>query len=140
MIAMEGRIALGLDEFMLRLGHLTVLSHVATTVNHRASRFERDLAMFLTRPTAIAANTVGRVTTYLIEKKLCPVAGRASDGSRGASDYRYPHLEVVISENDEIGRNSVRSIDGAPLAIWWQDYQLSDERLESAVGAVTVGG
>jgi hypothetical protein len=51
----EGRIALGLDEFMLRMGHLCALSYVATEVNSRPNRLEKDLADYLTRPVSVDA-------------------------------------------------------------------------------------
>ena len=48
MIVLEGRLLAGLDEFMLRLGHLSSLCAVAAEVRGSWSRVERELAGALT--------------------------------------------------------------------------------------------
>src|SRR5438132_1427471 len=94
MIPVEGRIVPGLDEFMLRLGHLSALAHVASFVTRRFTRLERDFGEFISRPTAVTAEMNRCVAEYLSAKNLCPTVPPRSTGGRALGDYRYAELEV----------------------------------------------
>ena len=65
MMEIEGRVAAGLDEFMLRLGHLVTLARVSKEVTHRSTRLEREFAAALTSPAVLNANDSNRVGEYL---------------------------------------------------------------------------
>ena len=53
MIPVEGRVLLGLDEFMLRLGHLKVLCGVAAQAGGSRSRVRRETVRTLTKPCVV---------------------------------------------------------------------------------------
>src|SRR5437870_13449111 len=116
MMAIEGRVALRLDEFMLRLGHLTILAHLASSSAGRPRRLEKDFAEFLTRPTVVEEGMNEPVAAYLSAKRLCPDAGKPAADDRRDSNYRYPDLETHGGH--------VRAVNGSRVEIWWQDYCL----------------
>ena len=139
MIAIDGRVALGLDEFMLRLGHLNILAQLASSISGRPRRLERDFAELLTRPVAVGEDANERIANYLGEKRLCADSRKATDSEKRRTEYRYPRLEVSSSILDGDERLQVKSVTGEPIEVWWQDYCLSSAEIESAVGAVTTG-
>lgn len=133
----EGRIAIGLDEFMLRLGHIKVLLKPLKTTYGNRTRIARDLAIALTSKVNVPTNAIAELGVYLMNKKLAQV--RRSDGSitRAHPRARYCLLTVVLSPD-----GTVSSIEPPPnernLNIWYEDLCLADGRLPSKVGAVTV--
>jgi hypothetical protein len=129
MMEIEGRVAAGLDEFMLRLGHLVTLARVSKEVTHRSTRLEREFAGALTEPVLLTESDSSCVGAYLSEKRLCP------DGDEEESKrvFRYPHLRV-----EKGNTSNVISINEDPLSVWAQDYFLADPSVLSRVGAVTV--
>lgn len=136
MIRLSGRAMPGLDEFMLRIGHLKVISSVASEFGGARHRVERETASVLTNLTAVPADKASSVAIYLREKKLCAVS--ESDGTIPASDgrerYRYP--ELILRR--EGATWTVRSaISDKPVVIWWQDFCLAEAGVESKVGAIT---
>jgi hypothetical protein len=134
----EGRVALHLDEFMLRLGHLTLLAQLSSTIEGRPRRLEKDFAELLTREVGVEEEANGRVARYLVAKRLCrDVRKREDDDVRGRG-FRYTDLETYETAGTTQGPR-VRSVDGGPIEVWWQDYCLASEDVESSVGAVTVG-
>jgi hypothetical protein len=137
MIPIEGRIAPGLDEFMLRCGHLLSLSHVAVLINRRPTKLQHDFGAFITRECEIPAASNPSVAAYLSTKGLCPAPENSGEPPK-PKKYRYPDLQV--SQPDSAAQPvQVVSRKGVAPKIWWQDLCLSDPNIESSVGAVTVG-
>ena len=116
MITLSGRMTPGLDEFMLRLGHLKVLSNIAAETGGSRRRVERAFAELLTGDSTAPANEIPALTEYLYRKRLCVIRAamrhgqseeeedeqavrysdlvieQASDGSLLLSDGTYPSL------------------------------------------------
>jgi hypothetical protein len=128
----EGRVLGGLDEFMLRTGHLVTMVRAATDAGSSWRRIEKETAELLGTEVPITPELNGAVAGYLAEKELCAVSGK----SRGKEQtYRYPDLEVAVG-ND--GSPVVKSIRGDAIpTIGWQDRNLSHPSVPSRVGAVT---
>jgi hypothetical protein len=132
MIPLEGRLLAGLDEFMLRLGHVKVLCAAATENRGSSSRIVREAAALLTRPVRVPEESMPAVTTYLLEKRLCPMSAETAGGSR-QSAYRYPDLLIVEGSSGP----RLASTQG-DARIWWQDLCLAHPQVRSRVGAITV--
>lgn len=128
MIACEGRVLAGVDEFMLRLGHLTVTCLVAQEADGNRYRLEQYLGEHLTAPTVVPLDAAPQVAEYLIAK------GLVSDGGKAGEAVRYP--ELVVKESD--GKHLLEDRRGGPPTIWWQDLQLARPEVRSKVGGVTV--
>lgn len=135
MIELEGRMIPGLDEFMLRLGHLKVLCAVAIDVGGSWFRFSREAAKVLTRRAGIPKDVTALVADYLQRKRLCPFqpVNKGKDTGNKPGKYRYPKLVV---EADDEGLHIV-STNGQP-EIWWQDLCLASPNIASRVGAITI--
>jgi len=133
---LEGRIALGLDEFMLRFGHLKVLLLVLRKTYGNRSRIARRLAETLTELVEVSPDQVQDLGEYLTQKKLCVV--RHSDGSETAAHprARYAHLRVTLGGDGKVLDISALPAEG-PLRVWLQDLLIADSRTRSKVGAVT---
>ena len=132
---LEGRLALGLDEFMLRPGHLKVLLAVLRKTYGNRATIARHLAENLTKPFEIDAARVQDVGVYLARKKLCVVV--RPDGAEIAAHpkARYSHLRVSMGDGDTV--RAVTDNRGDAVKIWYQDLALADRRTRSKVGAVT---
>jgi hypothetical protein len=134
----QGRVALGLDEFMLRLGHLKILCRVARESGGSLARIQRDMAAVLTEEIPIPAYLVPAVGRYLREKHLCRV-GRCSEigeaDQSNTREYRYPDLCLDENSDESIHSNADNPAD---VRIWQQDLWLAEPGLRSRVGAVTV--
>lgn len=128
MIRLAGRVLQGLDEFMLRTGHLKVLCNVAIEYSASRVRLEREVAAFLTAQVDVGPQDLPHLGEYLDAKNLCPKA----DGD-DITEYRYPTLRVSSVE----GKPRVFAIDGAPVRVWRQDAYLASGSVVSKVGAVT---
>src|SRR6476620_12726368 len=89
MIIPEGRILAGLDEFMLRLGHLTVTCVAASESAGSRYRLEENLKQRLVAPTIIDPAANKAVAEYLLAKNLIPNDANATE------NVRYPDLRVV---------------------------------------------
>lgn len=134
MISAEGNVLHGLDEFMLRLGHLKVVCSVAAEVHGSAQRVQKETARTLLQPSAIPSGMMREVARYLLRKKLCAVEGSAESARSGAERLRYPNL-VLRGTPDAL---SVAARGGnAPPKVWWQDLCLAASGVRSRVGAVT---
>ena len=130
MIKLSGRAMHGLDEFMLRTGHLKVVSNVASEVGGARHRVERAAAEMLMSSTEVPSSQLEQVSRYLELKHLCPI--QRDDPAVDTSRFRYPDLIVA-----DVSGVSVRSSGVQAIEIWWQDFCLSDPRVRSAVGGVT---
>lgn len=130
----DGRVALGLDEFMLRLGHLKILISILQRTYGNRARIARSLAESLTKPVAVSENEFADLTEYLVKKRLC--ATRRVDGSVGAPHpkARYAHLELAL---DSAGHAVGLPPNEPPLVVWYQDLAISNHLTRSKVGAVT---
>jgi hypothetical protein len=131
-IRLSGRAMLGLDEFMLRIGHLKVVANVATEMGGVRHRVERAVAEALTCLTDVPSSQLSQVSTYLGLKNLCPVANGQQQSERVR--YRYPNLVLTQTDSGLMVQSVVKD---EPIKIWWQDSCLSDPRLPSMVGNVT---
>ena len=65
MIPLEGRLLSGLDEFMLRLGHLKFLCAVGVDVGSSWFRIEREAANRLVQPQEVPDGRIATVAEYL---------------------------------------------------------------------------
>ena len=138
MIPLEGRMIPGLDEFMLRIGHLKVLCSAAREAGSSWFRIRRETAAVLTRPTPVPETVKANVAEYLKRKRLSQVV-RSGEREAAAGDrlgYRYPDIFVECSET---GIPRIRRSAGVekPIELWWQDVCLASPRIKSRVGAVT---
>ena len=133
---LEGRFAIGLDEFMLRLGHLNVLASILPTITVSKQRVGRRLADDLVKPVTIETGEVAQVGWYLAQKNLSAVETGDGRIRPAHPKARYKRLKVCLAERGEV--MAVESLDGAPVTIWFQDKAIADPRTASKVGAVTV--
>jgi hypothetical protein len=132
MTALEGRVLPGLDEFMLRLGHLTVICEASSRVRASWKRVTNEAAEALTKPVVVQPSHADGMAQYLFRKKLCPVSNVHSQKSK--EEFRYPDLLI-----DAPGKN-LQSADGKPPVVWWQDLCLSTPEVRSRVGTVSSTG
>ena len=137
-MTIEGRVALRLDEFMLRLGHMTLLAQLSSSIEGRPRRLEKDFAELLTRGIEVEEAANQRVAQYLVAKHLCQDARKPQHDDIRGRKFRYPDLETYEAAGTAQG-SRVRAIGGGRIEVWWQDYCLASEDVESSVGAVTVG-
>lgn len=138
MIPLEGRIIPGLDEFMLRTGHLRTLCCIASEHGGPWSRIQRELSVALASPVAISQQSSAEIADYLRHKKLCPIAEEGEVVKEATRKLRYPRLLVRIHRSGEsIGVECTDTDDGA-CCIWWQDACLAAPGIPSRVGAVTI--
>lgn len=140
MIPLEGRAIAGLDEFMLRLGHLSEICRVAATHGGSAYRFERAVASRFSEVVPVSAPLLPSFARYLRVKGLCPTttaAGKDDNARQNKeAEYRYPTLRVL----DPAGPGeTVISTDGDVLG-QWQDVNLAHPGVPSKVGAISFGG
>jgi hypothetical protein len=139
MTAIEGRVAKGLDEFMLRLGHLKLLCRVAKDSGGTRSRLEREFGAVLGESIAIPVDCLGPVARYLRQKRLCPLAEASLSSLGGLNEtggerFRYP--ELTVNAKQDVIRSSRNG--GGELKIRRQDLWLADPRVASPVGAIPV--
>jgi hypothetical protein len=142
LINLSGRMIPGLDEFMLRLGHLKVLSNVATEASGSRYRVEKATAELLTSESTVSPDEISSLTEYLRRKRLCiirssPAQSGETSGPHTEEEVRYPDLVI-----EELPSGDLRLTDGkAPVAaatVWWQDRCLASPDVPSKVGAITV--
>lgn len=131
----EGRVVLGLDEFMLRLGHLKILLTILAGTSGNRARITRRLAEELTRPVQVTKADAAHVADYLLKKGLCSVLDVSGNARHPRSGARYSQLAVQLDANNH--PVEIKSPSSAP-EIWFQDWAISDPRTASKVGAVTV--
>jgi hypothetical protein len=126
---LQGIALAGLDEFMLRLGHLTVLAEASQEYGGYIHRVEKNVAARLTAPVTVDADNQSLIF-YLRNKRLCRIDGRPEEPAAG--DLRYPLINVVTQPFPKL---ETEDEDG--LKVWWQDHCLSDPGIASRVGAIT---
>lgn len=135
MIALQARILGGLDEFMLRLGHLSALCALASERRGSWARIERELGSAITETVPVSPALKPPLASYLRIKRLCPIQGSGAAAEPGDTpEYRYPYL-TVISEGEH---DRLEVEPGERTEVWWQDLCLADPEVRSRVGAVTV--
>jgi hypothetical protein len=120
----------GLDEFMLRTGHLKVVCNIAVESSLTRYRLERETSSYLTELVEVPLEVVPIAAEYLKKKNLCQ-----TEEKYGAVDsYRYPELKVVTGPD---GKPIVEDIRGIPVRLWWQDLCFAADDIPSKVGTVT---
>ena len=136
MTALTGQSLSNLDEFKLRLGHLSLLCDAAVNDGRSLYRLEQGLKVRLTLPRQIDDEDHDRVGFYLSRKKLCE---EVRDGKKvKPTNPRYPDITV---EKGEDGKFKIEPSETGDIPeIWFQDYCLSDPRVSSRTGATTVTG
>ena len=133
-LRLEGRIALGLDEFMLRLGHLKVLISVLKKTYGNRARIARHLADSLTQPVLVPEDELQDFGEYLVKKNLSVVVSANGKETAPHSKARYSHLRVTLNASDE----AITVTQGqGPLKAWFQDVAIASRNTRSKVGAVT---
>ncbi|HEY2466920.1 MAG TPA: hypothetical protein VGI45_03625 [Terracidiphilus sp.] len=120
----------GLDEFMLRVGHLKVLCNIAIESSTSRFRLERETASYLTEFVEVSQEDALVVAEYLNKKRLCPT----EENKNETGEYRYPDLRITRDSEDKL---IVQDILGNPVRIWWQDFCFSAHNVISKVGTVT---
>jgi len=130
----EGRALPGLDEFMLRLGHLTVLCQAAVENGGSAHRFEREAVERFTRLVQVPTESLSDVAAYLLAKRLCPTADQRASLDFDESEFRYP--EIVIKCPSELCTVEPWRPNGR-VEIFWQDLCLAANGVPSRVGSIT---
>lgn len=127
----------GLDEFMLRLGHLSAICGVALTEGGSASRFERAVTTKFCELVTVPRELTPAFARYLRVKGLCPVEIRESGKKENTeTEYRYPSLRVI----DPAGPNETVSSDSGEVMGQRQDVNLAHPDVPSKVGAISFGG
>lgn len=137
MIRPEGRAIAGLDEFMLRLGHLSVISHLVARHGGSRERLARSLVKYLTKSMPVAVSARSQLAVYLYAKHLSAVRDSAGSSSAARAKARYPKLTVVLDDN-RVPRDLEAVDAGEGPEVWLQDFFLSRESLPSRIGAVTI--
>jgi hypothetical protein len=139
MIPLEGKVLSGLDEFMLRLGHLKVLCQAAIDVGGSWFRIGREASKRLTAPTTIPAVLRPWVTEYLRRKRLCAIVDAGKEDRGAKSQFRYDAL--VLERTEESAEFTLRgAAPSGELKVWWQDLCLAGPEVRSRVGGVTITG
>jgi hypothetical protein len=136
---LEGRAIAGLDEFMLRPGHLSAICRVAMTDGGSAHRFERAVTSKFCELVPVPSELKPAFARYLRVKGLCPVDAPDKAGkekSDRAAEYRYPALRVVAPTE----ANETVVSDGDEVRGQWQDVNLAHPAVPSKVGAISFGG
>lgn len=133
MISTEGRVQAGLDEFMLRVGHLSVICKASLEANGNWRRMLQEASEILCFATQIPTADSDTIAQYLAIKGLCPVIKDGRQVSAANKEYRYPDLVVHLTNE---GQYSLRAPDAATLQ--WQDICLASKEVVSKVGALTV--
>lgn len=139
MIPLEGRAIAGLDEFMLRLGHLSAICRVATTDGGSASRFERAVTSKFCELVPVPRDLAPAFARYIRVKGLSQVEVAKlakKEKSDKEVEYRYPALRVI----DSAGPNETVVSDMGEVAGQWQDVSLAHPDVPSKVGAISFGG
>jgi len=136
-IEITGHVLSNLDEFKLRLGHLSLVCEIAKFQGGTAFRLERDLIERLTRPVDIEESDTTTIGRYLEAKKLCAEDGKELPGKK--KKFRYP--EITYRKTDGGGYRVFRSQESPSLpTIWFQDFCLAQPGVRSRTGAITAGG
>jgi len=134
MIPLDGRVLLGLDEFMLRYGHLRVLCSLASENKLTLSKLEKKTSEKLMNLTDVPEELEEDIAFYLKSKSLCLIEGKTKETARKKS-FRYPDLILKEEKKDTFKVASLKTNERPK--IWWQDLCLSSSEIVSGVGAVT---
>src|SRR5207302_1335962 len=135
-VTVEGRVAIGLDEFMLRLGHLSALTEIAADVGASRNRVLRAFAEWLTHLTPVLPGDYANLGTYLVRKKLARVAQSGREEKEPQTRARYAEYVIRLSSDGRV--EDIVPPAGEPITVWREDHLLADPRTPSKVGAVTV--
>lgn len=125
----------GLDEFMLRLGHLKVLLHAANEVGGNWTKITKEAGNLLTYPVNIEKSSNEYLITYLLKKNLCPVIKGGQD-QNDSKKYKYPNIRILVNK-DKKPSISFKEDDDSSRLIWWQDYCLAQQDISSRTGPIS---
>ena len=134
MIHLGGRALLGLDEFMLRFGHLRVICFLASEGRLTLARLEKKVSESLTKLIEVPEEKEAEVANYLKVKSLCLIDGKQNKGVRKKS-YRYSDL--ILRERGDHSYSICHMKAEIRPKVWWQDLCLSSNKMVSGVGSVT---
>lgn len=136
MSALHGRALHGLDEFMLRLGHLRTLCRIAVKSGGSAHRFERHVAAQLMQMVEVPLAARPALSRYLEAKKLCPTQADRESPGFDHDRFRYPDLTLAYEAADIPAVVTSSKL----LQVTWQDLCLASDGVSSRVGGVNTGG
>ncbi len=140
MTEITGRVLLGLDEFKLRLGHLSLICELAKVERVSSHKLAHRLVERLTQPVPLAAADFNMVGEYLERKKLCADLGKPSVPGKSTLGYRYRDIGYrKATMGNTYVVETVRKSQTDP-SIWFQDYCLAQPATRSRVGAITDKG
>jgi hypothetical protein len=129
-------VLLGLDEFMLRLGHVTVVCEAAASHSGSSGTLQRNVVRRLTKPVRLQAGEERTLAAYFAKKKLCPPA---NENARGSGEFRYPDLRYTVDGSGPVTLFVLNAPNKFP-EVWLQDYLMAQPNVVSRVGGVTVEG
>lgn len=123
LIDLTGRVLEGLDEYMLRLGHMTLLIETAKSKGGSRRRLERALGAVLTATTTVPDDAFRTVCRYLEKSK----------------NRRYSN-KIECRQVGKNGGQELVSVDPASgdPEMWLQDFLIAQPEVRSHVGAVTI--
>lgn len=130
MIPLTGRLLPGLDEFMLRGGHVKVLCNLACEGAGSWYRLNKYLLEQLAGHVPVAFATP-EMAQYVLLKKLSPIAGEPAE--KGLDDFRYPDMLLSIEQGVPSLSSRVN-----PISFQFQDVMLADSAVPSRVGALSL--
>ncbi|MFC1575526.1 hypothetical protein ACFL5A_02625 [Gemmatimonadota bacterium] len=124
----------GLDEWMLRLGHLKVVCSAGIQSGAGRRRIKQKATEILTETLPWSDGPTGALAVYLKRKKLAPELRDES------GQFRYPDLGLV-EQDGAWDLVSLSKADSGPTpGVTRQDHWFSQEGLRSRTGAISVGG
>lgn len=140
MTEVTGNVLLGLDEFKLRSGHLSLVCEIAKFEGGSSRRLASRLIDRLTQRVELTEADFNTVGEYLANKKLCVDLGDEIGRAVPTHGYRYQDIgyRKTAVENSYVVE-SVPMSDKRP-AVWFQDYCLAQRPVRSRVGAITDKG
>lgn len=137
---LTGRAILGLDEFMLRLGHLTLLCEIAATHGGASHRFEKSIVRRFTESVLIEGEQKKFVAPYLVKKRLCIEVPPGEEVGELSGKFRYSDIGCSLDSANNMFDVFSISEGQSDAEIWLQDFLLSEPGVPSRVGGVAVAG
>ena len=122
-------ILLGLERFMPRLGHISVLLIAADEVGAYKNRITKRFAKLVTAPTPVQPDDQD-IVKYLVTKGLCEMPSKEPKTRDEAKrSVRYSNVSAV----KENGSYRLKLNGDDPLNIWWEDKCLAAPDIRSQV-------
>jgi hypothetical protein len=141
MIRLQGSGLLGLDEWMLRIGHLKVVAEAARQEGSGLRRVKECVKQILTERVVITHERYQEIGDYLCEKRLAQVADSADEFTQDPpASLRYPDIGVLKRGNAATLVTIDGQADNKNIRIWQQDSWLASSDILSRTGAVSFEG